>query len=558
MNSPDDRPISPPSIPELPLLKSNTLWHLRDRWHAFWGEARTRILVWYILILTSTIGISVPLFRQLLFANIDTRVRREMMEELEEFRSLLAGTTNFEDHDYGDHKTDHQKTSLEKIQTLQSAQIVHSGDLRFKAPNTKEQLKQFFDVYMAHRVPEDEVYFIAFVDGQFYKSSPRARPTDLREDSVLMRRWARQTQAEQSEQLSEDPNIGSILYLVEPIQFRDQRLGVFVIAHSTAGERSEGLEATLIAAQVAGVVLLLALLLVWLAVGRVLQPLQTLVTTVKAISESDLTRRLPVQGEGELARLATQFNDMMNRVETAFNSQRNFVNDAGHELRTPITIIRGHLELMDVDSVEQQETLALVMDELDRMNRFVDDLILLAKAERPDFLQIETIEVETLTQELFAKVQALAPRNWVLEEVARGQITVDRQRLTQAVMNLAHNATQHTKKTDTITLGSAIGKGKVHFWVRDTGTGIALADQKRIFERFARATHQRRQSEGAGLGLAIVKAIAIAHRGKVTVRSQLGEGSTFAIVLPLSISHMFPNKEAKNQRDYVARDVENC
>jgi signal transduction histidine kinase len=536
VSNPSDRPVSSSAIPEVPSLKA-TLLRARDRYQTFWGEARTRILVWYILILTFAIGVSVPLFRQLLFTNIDTRVRRELAEQREDFRNLLAGNSDFEDPDQDDDKVGEQNKGLEKIEASQTSQIARpaspsSKAPRFTTPRTKEQLQQFFDLYMAHRLPEDDVYFIAFINGQFYKSSPRARPADLKEDSPLMQRWAQQAQAQQSEQLSQDPEVGSILYLVEPIQVGDQRLGVFVIAHGTAGERAEGLEATLVAAQVAGVVLLLALLLVWLAAGRVLQPLQTLATTVAAIGESDLTRRLPVQGQGELARLATQFNDMMNRVETAFASQRNFVNDAGHELRTPITIIRGHLELMDVDSVEQEETLALVMDELDRMTRFVDDLILLAKAERPDFLQLETIEAETLAQELFAKARALAPRNWVLEEVARGQITVDRQRLTQAIMNLAHNATQHTKPTDTIALGAAIGKGKIHFWVRDTGTGIPLADQRRIFERFARASHQRRQSEGAGLGLTIVKAIAVAHRGEVTVRSQLGEGSTFAIVLP--------------------------
>jgi signal transduction histidine kinase len=115
----------------------------------------------------------------------------------------------------------------------------------------------------------------------------------------------------------------------------------------------------------------------------------------------------------------------------------------------------------------------------------------------------------------------------------KGQIIVDRQRITEAVMNLAQNATQHTAKSDTISIGSAIAKGKVHFWVRDTGQGIPLVDQKRIFERFARTSKSRRCSEGAGLGLSIVRAIAEAHAGKVLLRSQLGKGSMFTIVLPL-------------------------
>lgn len=512
-------------------------------WQNFWGETRTRLLLLYLVILTLALGLSVPIFRYFLFADIDARVRRDMAEELEEFRNLLAGKIDWDD--LGNDDADGAACQPEKARPLALVHDAKHSSSLFPAvilsrrkptslpPSTQANLRLFFDAYMAHRLPEDEVYLIGFVGGQFYKSSPSGRPVDLRPDAALMRRWAVQSQPGEGEQESDSPDVGSILYLVEPIFFQDQLLGVFVIAHSTAGERAEGLAATLIAARVILGLLLLALLLVWLAAGRVLQPLQTLATTVEAIGESNLTRRIPVHGKGELARLAAQFNAMMERLETAFMTQREFVNDASHELRTPITIIRGHLEVMEPASVEQGETLALVIDELDRMNRFVDDLILLAKAERPDFLQLETVDAAALMQELFAKAQALAPRNWQLEEIAQGTVTLDRQRLTQAVMSLVQNATQHTQETDTIALGSAIGRGKVHFWVRDTGTGIALTDQKRIFERFARASHQRRRSEGAGLGLSIVKAIAIAHGGDVTLRSKLGEGSTFAIVLPV-------------------------
>jgi signal transduction histidine kinase len=224
---------------------------------------------------------------------------------------------------------------------------------------------------------------------------------------------------------------------------------------------------------------------------------------------------------------------MMDRLQSAFMSQRNFINDAGHELRTPITIIRGHLELMGDDPAEQQETLAIVIDELDRMNRFVDDLTILAKSERPDFLQLETVNIETLTHELFSKACALADRQWTLETVGKGQAVLDRQRITQAIMNLAQNATQHTQVEDTITLGSAIRSGMVHFWVRDTGEGISLMDQQRIFDRFARAAKSRRRSEGAGLGLSIVRAIVEAHHGQITLHSQLKRGATFTVIMPL-------------------------
>jgi len=251
------------------------------------------------------------------------------------------------------------------------------------------------------------------------------------------------------------------------------------------------------------------------------------------ISESDLTRRIPVQGIDEISELTITFNEMLDRLQAAFASQRDFINDAGHELRTPITIIRGHLELLGDDPQERRETVELVTDELDRMSRFVDDLLLLAKAEPPNFLILETVDIDLLTEELYAKARALADRDWRLENKGAGRIVADRHRLTQAMMSLAQNATQHTTDQDVITLGSTLTNGNACFWVRDTGEGIAFADRQRLFERFARGSRSRRRSEGAGLGLSIVQAIAVAHGGRVELFSRPGKGSTFTIVIPL-------------------------
>ena len=274
-------------------------------------------------------------------------------------------------------------------------------------------------------------------------------------------------------------------------------------------------------------------MLAWVVAGRLLDPLRLLTETAHSISESDLSGRIPVQGVDQIADLTMTFNEMLDRLQTAFASQRNFINDASHELRTPITIIRGHLELLGDDPQERRETVELVTDELDRMSRFVDDLLLLAKAEQPNFLDLQIVDINSLTEELYTKAIALAERDWRLENLGVGLMVADRHRLTQAMMNLAQNATQHTSDGDVITLGSDITKGNAHFWVRDTGVGIALADQERIFERFARGSHSRRRSEGAGLGLSICSAIANAHGGRVELKSTLGFGSTFTIVIPL-------------------------
>ncbi|HZB79383.1 MAG TPA: ATP-binding protein, partial [Actinomycetota bacterium] len=127
---------------------------------------------------------------------------------------------------------------------------------------------------------------------------------------------------------------------------------------------------------------------------------------------------------------------------------------------------------------------------------------------------------------------ALGPRRWVLDRAGEGPVFADRDRLTEAVMNLAHNAVQHTLPEQTIAIGSSLDDGEVRIWVRDTGSGVPVSDHARIFERFTRGRDAYRRYRGGGLGLAIVRAVAEAHGGRVQLASRLGEGSTFTIVVP--------------------------
>lgn len=495
--------------------------HLKKGKGFFWA-ARTRILLWYVLIISFIFVASIPAFRQALYARVNVRVNGDIEEKMAIFEELISEKSTATNNDINQEE-------------IESAQLLREADQRLaKFPSDQTELKEFFDAYLGNQLPQDDTFLIVLTDGKFYKSSPRARPEILDRDSKIIRSWALLTQPKKGEIQTSYSNVGDIIYWAKPVKVNGKIMGVFVVAHTTAGERAEVLEAVSVVITVSSFTLFIALMLAWFASGKILAPLRALSKTARMIGESDLNQRISVKGEGELAELAKTFNEMMDRLQAAFISQRNFINDAGHELRTPITIIRGHLELMDNDNPEEiEETLVVVMDELDRMSRFVNDLVLLAKAERPDFLQLETVSVRTLTEELFTKVKALAERNWLLENVSSCRIVADRQRLTQAVMNLAQNATQYTKNTDTIAIGSAISKGQIKFWVRDTGEGISPSDQQRIFERFARAANSRRRSEGAGLGLSIVQAIAEAHGGTVTLNSQPGRGATFTIVLPL-------------------------
>ncbi len=228
---------------------------------------------------------------------------------------------------------------------------------------------------------------------------------------------------------------------------------------------------------------------------------------------------------------------MLDRLQSAFADQRQFLDDASHELRTPITVIRGHVELLGDDPGERSRTVALVLDELARMNRMVDDLMLLAKAERPDFLSPGEVDVTDLVMEVLAKASALGDRRWSVSGLVEQTVLADDQRLTQALMQLAANAVRHTRPGDGISIGAAMVAGRLRLSVADTGEGIAPEDRTRIFDRFARAEHgpdRDRRGSAGGLGLPIVTSIARAHGGQVLLDSTLGEGSTFTLLLPVA------------------------
>jgi signal transduction histidine kinase len=484
---------------------------------SFWREARTRIVFWYVLIILCFVGVVLPLTRIQIIRQVDERVRADLSEEMEEFLELLAEGPKFEDESI--------VRGLEE-----DGQPIPKGK-----PRNSEELKSILEIHLKRRIPEDDTFLIGFVESKFFRSSPRALPAILSQDSAVMKHWANLTRVEKGERPLPDAMDGTLLYSAEPIEVDGKVLGVFVAAHTTPGEQKEALDTFATMVQVQLLMLGLALGLIWWAAGRILGPLRLLSATAHDISETDLTKRLPAQGNGEIAELSKTFNEMMDRLQDAFESQRDLISNVGHELRTPITIVQGHLELMGDDPQEQEETVAIVFDELDRMSRLVEDLLLLAKTERPDFLQPEQVAVESLMQELYQKATVLASdRQWLLESNASGEVWIDRQRITEAAMNLAENAVQHTISGDTITLGSRTSSNAqtVELWVQDTGEGIALDDQQRIFERFVRVGNTRRKSDGSGLGLSIVQAIAEAHGGSVTVYSRPGSGSIFTLVLP--------------------------
>ncbi|CAN5699902.1 ATP-binding protein [soil metagenome] len=457
-------------------------------------SARLQILGWVVLLLALANVAVVLLQRGILLDRVDDQVTADLRQEVDEVRRLAAGR----DPDTGE---------------------PFLGDAA-----------AIFDTFLRRNLPLEGEAFFTFVAGRPYLSSAGA-PARLDADPELAGRWGSLTSTEQGEVATD---AGPARYLAVPLLAADgTAAGTFVVAEFLDARREDAESAVRISAVVSIVVLAVVSVLAWIIAGRVLRPVRLVTEAARSITETDLRRRLPVRGSGrdEIAELTTTFNDMLDRLDTAFVGQRAFLDNAGHELRTPITIVRGHLELMDDDPAERAATVALVNDELDRMTRIVDDLLLLARSDRPDFLDLGPVDLRDLTSDVLAKASALGDHRWALDGTTDGVIVADRHRLTQAMVNLAANAVNHADAT-TIGIGSARSGDEVRLWVRDDGHGIDAGDHDRVFERFARGGDRRRRSEGAGLGLSIVAAIAHAHGGRVELASSAGQGARFTIVLP--------------------------
>ena len=385
-----------------------------------------------------------------------------------------------------------------------------------------------------------------FVDGELWWTAPA---------SVALRPELDAEFVAHTQPLSDLPqtSIGTITtaehefrYIVVPVHFANGESGALVQVYDMSIELAPLRAMYLRFALIGLSVLALIGLLIWILVSRLLAPISYLRSTAGAISEADLTQRVPIEGHDELAELSVTVNSMLDRLENAVNSQRELLDDVGHELRTPLTIMRGNLEVMDVADVSDViATRALVVDEVDRMHRLVEDLLLIAKADQIDFIRPEPVEVATFTDDTFMKAIALGQRNWQLDEIADISAVFDPQRTAQAWLQLAANAVQYSAPGSEIGLGSRViaapdmpsGKG-LEFWVRDNGIGIAPDDLAIISERHERGRENQRlfadAGEHKGLGLAIVNSIVRAQNGRLLIESEPGKGSTFTVILPIA------------------------
>lgn len=331
-------------------------------------------------------------------------------------------------------------------------------------------------------------------------------------------------------------SLGSTPYLAlaSPIVEGGKVHGVIIAAGSLSRLQSETGQVALLAAAEAAVALVVALLSAYLILRRVLRTVGALTQTAVEASSGDLTRRVGYRGaDDEVGRMAAAFDELLGRISATVAAQRALLSDVSHQLRTPLTIAKGHLEVLRrggaVDPVEVAETTAVVVEELDQMSAMVDQLLLLGHSLEPDFIQRELVDLRSFMADLSAAAQVLAPRHWVLDPVPDAVVVVDPAKLRGALLNLLDNAVKATVEGDSITLGASCGPG-VRLSVTDTGSGIDPELQEAVFDRFRRGAHGG--PRGAGLGLAIVKAVVEGHGGHVELSSAPGRGTSVVLVLP--------------------------
>jgi signal transduction histidine kinase len=274
-------------------------------------------------------------------------------------------------------------------------------------------------------------------------------------------------------------------------------------------------------------------------IGRALSPVKRVTATAQGIaSSSDLSRRVNYHGsKDEIGQLAATFDQMIEQIDGLMRSQRSFVADASHELRGPLTVIRGNLDLLkrNVSEEDRLESIRVLEAEMTRMTRIVNDLLILAEVESGQLDREQTVSLKELLLDAHERALQLAgERRVVMERQEDLWVKGDAHRLDQLIGNLVGNAIKYTPEGGTITLSLYQDGEWARLDVADTGVGIPTEHLPHIFERFYRVdkAHSRR-SGGSGLGLAIVKGIAEQHGGKVNVTSEPGKGSTFSVWLKL-------------------------
>ncbi len=280
----------------------------------------------------------------------------------------------------------------------------------------------------------------------------------------------------------------------------------------------------------------------WLLAHRALKPVDRMTAAACRISAEHLSQRVDETGTGdELDNLAKTLNQMLTRLDAAFTQIRRFSADASHELQTPLTILKGELEVALRSARRPEEyraTMESALEEVDRIAHLVEGLLLLARAEAGVLrMDRQEVDLEQVIEEVYIRLKPLADSHGIelrLGEIEPLRIQGDRERLQRMTSNLVDNAIKYTGPQGRVTLGLQHDSRWASILVSDTGSGIPIEEQKNIFQAFYRTAEARSLAErGTGLGLSIAQSIAAAHGGTIQVESAPGQGSSFRVSIPI-------------------------
>ena len=328
-----------------------------------------------------------------------------------------------------------------------------------------------------------------------------------------------------------------------PVMVNGQTVGVLIVTPvdtpgTPAGNLLSAVNRSVLWASIAAG--FVALILGSVLFLQVMRPLRSLSGAAKGISAGDLNQRADDRGQDEVAQVARAFNDMASSLQRYEDERRHVFAAIAHELRTPLSVIQSNLEAM-LDGIlpADAEELALLHQETRLLNRLIEDLRTLSLADAGQLkLRKEPVYVDELAAQVVERLRLHAEEKGMLLTTDNADdippILADRERLTQVLTNLVHNALRYTPSGTRIMIAARSAPGGVEISVSDNGPGIPPESLPRLFERFWRAEKSRsRATGGSGLGLAVVKQLVEAHGGRVTVHSVLGEGTRFSVSLPL-------------------------
>jgi len=334
-------------------------------------------------------------------------------------------------------------------------------------------------------------------------------------------------------------SLRSTPYLVmgSPITVGGKVVGSLVGVTSLSDLQKQEDQVLLLAGIEALVALIFSIAAGYFLLRRVMRAVGKVTETAVEISRGNLDRRIDFVGQSdEVGRLAMAFDEMISRISQTIDSQRRLLADVSHQLKTPLTVIRGNLELMsrseDLDKAELDEVIGVVISETDYMKTMIEGLLMLERMNEAGSLNESDIDLRSFISDVFTSALALGRREWHLGDVPDLTVRIDAPKVRGALLNLLDNAEKATSEGDLVSLSVVNSNGHLDISVADSGSGISPTYLQVIFDRFERGTS--RDQRGAGLGLAIVEAVAKAHNGSVKVDSVFGSGSTFTMRFPSS------------------------